>query len=148
MLDSGILTSLDLSGFQIIHDQFFRVDKTPYMNIFPKEIAFAREAHEMLHNCECIQILINEEAKSIVVKAAPSSEENSILWARKTKNTYIPRYTCPKLTARLYSKWEWDIKYRYRTDGVLVHCDGKPMLLFDFTKALSYPISQSRNDNE
>ncbi len=148
MVDSSFFSNIDLKDFQIVHGQFFKVDKLPYMNVFPKEIAFAREAHEMLHNCECIQILINEEGRTIVVKAAPSSDENSVRWARNTKDTYIPRYTCPKLTAHLYMKWGWDDRYRYKTDGVLVHCDGKPVILFDFNKATAYPVSQIRNDNE
>ena len=148
MSDPSIFTAIDLTGFQVVHGQFFKVDKLPYMNIFPREISFARETHEMLHNCESIQILINEEGKTIVIKAAPSSEENSVRWVRNTKDTYIPRYTCPKLTAHIYTKWGWNSKYRYKTDGVLVHCDGKPVILFDFNKALAYPVNQIRNNNE
>ena len=130
-----IMESVRMEGFQIVSSSLFSNEKPPLMTIFKDEISFSREAHGYLNYCAAIQILINSEERKIMIKSAPSTDENSITWKNKLKETYIPRFTCPRLTRPLFSIWEWDINCRYRVEGRLVKCANKPLLLFDFSEA-------------
>lgn len=133
-----IMESVKMDGFQIVSSSLFSNERLPIMTIFKDEISFSREAHGYLNYCAAIQILINSEERKIMIKSAPSTDENSITWKNKLKESYIPRFTCPKLTRPLFSIWGWDINNRYRAEGRLVKCANKPILLFDFRDAKAY----------
>ena len=133
-----LMENVSMDGFQVVSSKLFSNEKPPAMTIFRNEISFSREAHGYLNYCVAIQIMINSKEKKVMIKAAPSTDENSICWKEKLKESYIPRFNCPKLTKPLFSMWGWDTDYRYRTEGRLVKCDKKPILLFDFNEAKAY----------
>lgn len=140
--------NVDLGGFEIVTSDMFKFERPPAMTIFLNEISFTKEAHQNLQNCESVQILVNSETKTILVRSAPSNEPNSIRWDNKVKETYVPRFSCPKLTRPLYYKWNWNTDYRYRTEGRLVKLDRTPVLLFDFKQAKAYNGREVKNKNE
>ena len=133
-----IMENVSMDGFQVVSSSLFSNEKPPAMTIFKDEISFSREAHGYLNYCVAIQILINSGERKVMMKSAPSTDENSITWKDKLKESYIPRFTCPKLTRPLFSMWKWDINNRYRAEGRLVKCANKPILLFDFSAAKAY----------
>lgn len=133
-----LMENVSMDGFQVVSSKMFSNERLPAMTIFRNEISFSREAHDYLNYCVAIQIMINSKEKKVMIKAAPSADENSISWKDKLKESYIPRFNCPKLTIPLFSMWGWDTNYRYRTEGRLVKCDKKPILLFDFNEAKAY----------
>ena len=92
-----IIEKVTMDGFKVVSSAMFSNEKPPSMTIFPNEIAFSREAHAYLNYCAAIQIMINSNEKKIMIKSAPSTDENSIVWKDKLKETYIPRFNCPKL---------------------------------------------------
>ena len=132
--------AIDLKDYKVVSAQLFRFDKAPFMNIYPKKISFSNEARGMLNNCQAIRIMINEQKKTIAIRAMPPSESNTLVWAKEgIKGTYIPQYLCPKLTGHLYSIWGWDVNRRYKASGVLVQFSGRPLIVFDFSSADSFP---------
>ena len=131
---------IDLREYKPVNGQLFRYDKAPFMNIFPRKIAFSNEARGMLNNCQAIRIMVNEQKKSIAIRPVPPSESHSLVWINEShKKSYIPQYLCPKLTSRLYKVWGWSSDSRYKTYGAFVLYSGKPMIIFDFSNAESYP---------
>ena len=136
------MREIDLSDYKVISGQLFRYGKAPFMNIYPREIAFSNEARGMFNYCQAIRIMINEAKRTIAIRPMPPSESNTIIWVKEgQKKTYIPTYSCPKLTGHLYSVWGWDSEYRYKAYGNLVQYAGKPLIVFDFTNAEKYPIT-------
>jgi len=129
---SQLIENISLKGYQIVDTKMFHRITIPTMNIFPDSIAFNKDCHSALNNCDCVQVMVNTETQTVLIRPCPSSEENSLLWERGTKDTYIPRFSCEDLTRTLFSVWKWDTKYHYRASGRLVKADNKLMLLFDF----------------
>ena len=140
--ETMIIEKVTMDGFKVVSSKMFTNEKAPTMTIFQNEIAFSREAHEYLNYCAAIQMMLNTEERKIMIKAAPSTDENSIVWKNKLKETYIPRINCPKLTRPLFRIWQWNQDYRYKAEGRLVRCDKKPILLFDFNEAKSYSAKE------
>lgn len=134
------LEVIDLNDYETISGQLFKYGKAPFMNIFPKEISFSNEARGMFNFCQAIRMMINEQKKTIAIRPMSPSEGNILIWVKEgQKRTYIPTYSCPKLTGHLYRIWGWDPEYRYKSYGNLVHYAGKPLILFDFSKAEKHP---------
>jgi len=130
-----LIQNITLDGFQVVQGQLFKNERSPVMTIYKNEVSFAREAHAVLNNCAAIQVLVNVESKAIIVRPSASTEEHAIVWERQLKDTYIPRLLCPALTRQLYALWDWNTKYKYRTDGRIVRCERKVMILFNFNEA-------------
>lgn len=142
MYDSYLIgDEFDLRDYKVVSSQLFRFDKAPFMNIYPKKIAFSNEARGMLNNCQAIRIMVNEQKKTVAIRATPPSESNTLVWSNeKLKDSYIPQYLCPKLTEHLYKIWGWNVNFRYKTSGMLVQFSGRPLIVFDFSEADSFPI--------
>lgn len=136
-----IRDGIDLRDYKVVSAQLFRFDKAPYMNIFPKKISFSNEARGMLNNCQAIRIMINEQKKTVAIRAMPPSESNTLVWSKEgKKDSYIPQYLCPKLTSHLYEIWGWNMNLRYKASGMLVQFSGRPLIVFDFSEADSFPL--------
>ncbi len=142
------LENINLDGFKMVKSEMFKAERAPSMTIFKNEISFSREAHQCLQFCESIQLLINAEEMLVMVRSAPSTDENAIKWSNKLKESYIPRFTCPKLTQPLFSMWKWDMDYRYKVEGRLVKCEKKPVLIFDFRQARAYSGKEVQKQDE
>lgn len=132
---------INLKDYKVVSAQLFRFDKAPFMNIYPKKISFSNEARGMLNNCQAIRIMINEQKKTVAIRAMPPSESNTLVWIKEgMKEAYIPQYSCPKLTSHLYEIWGWDLNLRYKASGMLVQFSGRPLIVFDFSEADSFPL--------
>ena len=133
-----LMENVSMDGYTVVSAAMFANERPPAMTFFKNEISFSREAHACLNYCVAIQIFINPKERKVIIKSAPSADENSIQWNDKLRETYIPRITCPRLTRPLFSIWKWNLNYRYRVEGSLVKSDKKPILLFDFNQAQAY----------
>lgn len=131
---------IDLSEYKVVSSQLFRLDKAPFMNIYPRKIAFSNEAREMLNNCQAIRIMVNEQKRTVAIRPMAPSDSNTLVWSKDgMKSTYIPQYLCPKLTSHLYGIWGWNLDYRYKVSGVLAQFSGRPLIVFDFRQPDSFP---------
>lgn len=95
-------------------------------------MAFSKEAHVVLNNCGAIQTLVNADKKTILVTPSASTDGNAILWEMQLRDTYVPRFRCPGLIKQLYAQWDRIIRYRYKTASLMVRCERKVGLLFDY----------------
>jgi hypothetical protein len=136
--NESLIQNINLEGFQVVQGQLFKNERRSIMTIFQNEVAFTREAHRDLNNCTAIQILVNVDSKAIIVRPSASTDENAIVWERQLKDTYVPRFSCPCLTKQLYAVWNWNVKYRYKTEGRIVRCEKKVMILYEFSDAKPY----------
>ncbi len=137
-MNGNFIEDINLKGFLVVQSELFRKEAEPVMNLFEKSISFNRECHIALNNCESVQILVNPENRTILIRPSSSSDKNALIWKRNLKDTYIPKFTCPNLTMQLFRKWGLDFKYHYRATGRLVQSDKKLMLRFDFGAAVTY----------
>jgi hypothetical protein len=133
--NESLIQNITLDGFQLVQGQLFKNERSPVMTVYKNEVAFSKEAHVALNNCAAIQILVNADKKMMLIIPSASTDENAIVWERQLKDTYVPRFRCPGLTRQLYAQWDWNTRYRYKTDGRLVRSERKVGLLFDFNEA-------------
>ncbi|HCS35971.1 MAG TPA: hypothetical protein DIW48_04630 [Sphaerochaeta sp.] len=145
--NESLIQNITLDGFQVVQGQLFKNERSPVMTIYTNEVAFAREAHAALNNCAAIQLLVNVGNRTIIVRPSASTDEHAIVWERQLKDTYVPRFHCPCLTRQLYALWNWNTNYRYKTDGRLVRCEKKVMILFDFNEAKPFDGLAAVNEN-
>lgn len=127
------LKNISLEGFQLVKSKYFSRFSEPVMSLFPTAISFSAASHESLNRCEFVEILVNENKKSILVKPAHSSKESEgIRWGKGKDKPKYSRIECSVFAKKIYSAWNLDKKYSYKSVGKVVQCDKKVMLLFEF----------------
>lgn len=132
----GEIKSISLEGFQVVKCKYFSRQSEPVMSLFPSAISFNTAAHNALHNCEYIEILLNEKKKCIAIIPASSSKDDSeaVRWqCGKDRPKYL-RIECSAFTKPIFQAWKLNKDFHYKTMGKLVQCDQKVMLLFDFNE--------------
>lgn len=134
-METSALKQINLDGFQVVNSSLFSSLNAPSMTIWPDSVSFSQAAYTALNNCEAISIMINNEAKSILISTVPSNSTNAVLW-RKSKNvTKYCKLSCSTFARQLFEEWNLDEKARYKTIGRLVQVDKKVMILFEFENA-------------
>lgn len=126
---------IDLAGFQTVQPYFFSKSQYPTLSISKNNFQFTSSAVESLQRCESIKMMINFKAQQILVQPIHSQSKDSIVWLNpEAKTSKPPRLECGFFTKQIYSSWDWNPNYRYKTTGRLAHCDRQVMLLFDFSE--------------
>lgn len=127
--------NISLDGFQIVSGDYFAYPtktQEPTITIWDGSIGFSKQDIVLLNSCENVRIHINYQEKKILVSTTNSNDKDGIRWMKKSNPIEARKISCLKLTDNLYSTWNWDCDYIYRTRGRLVTSGNKVMLLFDF----------------
>ena len=139
------IQEIGLDGYQVVRSQYFSRMNEPTMTLWYSAVGFSAAAHEALNNCECIQLMVNEKQKSIIIKAVNSTEPEAIAWNKaKSKSA---RLECSAFTRQLYESWGLDSEVRFRTCGMIVQCKKEIMLLFNFQHPESWRGQKLVKDN-
>ena len=95
---------ISLEGFQLVKNKFFSRSSEPVMSLFPSAISFNVASHEALNRCESVEILVNEEKHSILVKPAVSGKESeAIKWRKNTTKPQYSRVECSLFAKKIYA---------------------------------------------
>lgn len=125
---------IDLAGYQVTKAELFAHTKEPAITVWEDRIKFNMACLRRFPGVTHIQLLVNPEAKRILVKPAPSKDSDAINWIKNLSAPRTSKLECSMFTKQLFETWGWDEAMRYRTNGKLVKFDRKLMLLFDFNR--------------
>lgn len=142
------VTDISLEGFKVVSSDYFYAPtrmQVPTLTVWDGSIGFSRQDLAMLNNCENVMIQVNTESRKIIVIPSTSKDKDAVRWIKRTNPLEARKLTCKRLTDSLYSAWEWDINYIYRTTGKLVTANNKVMLLFDFSEPESWKRPEAKN---
>lgn len=139
---------ISLDGFQLVNCKYFSRSSEPIMTLFSSAVSFNAASKEALNCCESVEILINEKSRSIIVRPAVNSKNTeAIIWKKSSEKAQYSRIECSMFAKKIYSAWELDKQYSYKTMGKLVQCDKKVMLLFDFSSKEAWQGSKMIRDD-
>ena len=127
-----LIQDISLDGFEIVKGQYFSKKTEPAMTMWNTAVSFNSATFSAFGNCECIQIMVNNAKKQIIIKPSNSKEENTINWRKRPSEPMYCRLECALFTRRLFEAWKLDDACRYRMTGKLVQYQEKLMILFSF----------------
>ena len=126
---------VDLTGFQTVQPYFFSKSQLPTLSISKSNFQFNLSAVESLQRCESIKMMVNYQLQQVLILPAHSQSKDSISWVNtEAKSNKPPKLECAFFAKQIYTAWDWNTEYRYKTAGRLVHNDRQVMLLFDFSE--------------
>lgn len=87
---------------------------------------------------EYIQILINQQAKKLVVRPCKEDEKDSFRWCSSTGRRRPKQITCRIFYAKLAEMMQWNPAYRYKILGKMVTANSEQLYVFDLTATEMY----------
>jgi len=123
-------------GFELINGELFSKSVIPQVTIKHGSLVFNAHAIKMLDDCRQIQILMNYEKKSMLVRACDENLFHSVQWSRVNKNgEVIPKIIYGKpFTGKLIYEMYWEFKGTYKINGKQVKDLDEKMLVFELDK--------------
>jgi hypothetical protein len=119
----------------------------PTLTVWDGSIGFSKQDLLLLNSCENVIMQINAPEKKILIIPTTSKDKDAIKWIKKTNPLEARKFSCPKLTDKLYESWGWNKEMIYRTTGRLVTVANKVMLYFDFAEAEKWKRPEAKNAN-
>lgn len=131
------VNEINLEGFQVVSSDFFtgisRVS-LPTLTVWDGCIGFSKQGLLLLNSCENIIMQINAPERKVLIIPTTSKDKDAIRWVKGTNPVRTRKFSCPRLTDKLYEIWGWDKEMIYRSTGRLATAANKVMLYFDFTE--------------
>ena len=135
-LTAGGLKSLDeLNKFQYIRKEFTTPTYEPKITLNYDTLAFNAACVRIFPDSEYIQILVDDEAKRIVVWSCDRYDKDAIKWSVIKDNKPKSRTVRAKIAcAKLFELMNWNIDYRYKIISVYQELESLKLLVFNLTE--------------
>ena len=142
-LESGF----SFDGYQVVRREFFSHKFDPCMTVKGNSIVFNNACITRLEEVVYVQVLINPDAKKLVIRPCGEGSRDAIRWciakAEKRKSREI---TCKPFAEKLHEMMGWETLYRYKLQGSKISFQGEELYLFDLTNG-EYFLPAVRDSN-
>ena len=142
------VNEISMDGFQVVSSDYFcSVSRlaAPTITVWDGSIGFSKQDLVLLNSCENIIMQINSPGKKILIIPTTSKDKDAIHWVKRTNPLEARKFSCQKLTDKLYEAWDWDKDMMYRATGRLVTVSNKVMLYFDFSNPEKWKRPEVKN---
>ena len=126
-------------GFQVVRREFFSHVFEPSVRINGNSIMFNAACLRKLPNATHIQVLINQETKTLAVKEAEPSEDN-FRWCMVDAKTgkHKTREGKGFIVPKTFDIMGWNPNYRYKVLGSVISVKGETIIIFRLEDAETY----------
>lgn len=132
----------DYTGFQVVRREFFAHLQEPSIVFNQGKVGVNSACVRKLPSIDFIQILINREKKTLVIRPCEESDIHSFRWSTEKKGKKYPRQVTGKLFfMKVCSMMNWNPEYRYKIMGKLVHSEDQYLFVFDLSATEMYKRS-------
>ena len=129
----------DFERYQVVRREFFA-------NTFEQSITFNNYKIYVNTAClnkfphaDCAQLLINRASRILALRPCAESERDAFAWCNTSGGKRKPRQITGKMFfAKLFELMEWNIDYRYKLLGKVIHANGEYLIAFDLTASEVY----------
>ncbi len=143
-LESGF----SFDGYQVVRREFFSHKFDPCLTVKGNSIVFNNACITRLEEVVYVQVLINPDAKKLVIRPCDEGSRDAIRWciakAEKRKSREI---TCKPFAEKLHEMMGWETLYRYKLQGSKINFQGEELYLFDLSDGEYYLPAVRDSDN-
>lgn len=143
LIDMG--DDFDLSEFQVVRREFFAHTKEPSVTFADCKFYVNSVCLNKFPHSDYVQVMIKKETKVLVLRPCDETAKDCLPWSKITKHgKREPKATSSKVIFMLIADlMNWDLNYKYKMLGKLVHANGLYLIVYDLTAAETYKRIQS-----
>ena len=130
--------SFNYDGFQVVRGEFFSHIYEPSFTLNQNKISVNMACIRKLPNVEYVQVLVHPEEKKLVVRPCQEEERDSFRWRSSGRKLSPKQVTCKIFFAKIFSLMGWNLDYRYKLLGKLIHSNGELLFVFNLNNPEIY----------
>lgn len=129
----------DFEGYQVVRREFFAHTFEPSITFNNYKVYVNTACLNKFPHADCVQLLINRESGILALRPCAESERDAFAWCNTSGGKRKPRQVTGKLFfAKLFELMDWNIDYRYKLLGKVIHANGEYLIAFDLNASEIY----------
>ncbi len=131
------VSRINQGSYEVVRQDYFFSQEEPQFTFKGGKAYINSFGLRQFPDNDYIQILIDKEAKTMIIKPFREKVKDSFRWSAGKKRQ--PRHMrCVPLYCMVYRMMGWNINARYRITGCLHTYGEVPVLYFDLTEAICF----------
>lgn len=137
----------DLSGYQVVRQEFVTSCDDVLITFNRGRFYINSYGLRQFPEKDYIQILVDEDTKSMVIKPSVNKKRDSFVWAGGMKKRKPRHIKCIPLFYLIFRMMNWDISARYQIRGNIEDYGEEEVIFVDFRDAICFIRSDSSAEN-
>ena len=129
----------DFDGYQVVRREFFAHTFEPSITFNNYKVYVNTACLNKFPYADCAQLLINQDSRILALRPCAESERDAFAWCNTSGGKRKPRQVTGKFFfAKLFELMDWNIDYRYKLLGKVIHANGEYLIAFDLNASEVY----------
>ena len=122
----------DFDGYQVVRREFFAHTFEPSITFNNYKVYVNAACLNKFPHADCVQLLINRESRILALRPCTEFERDAFAWCNTSGGKRKPRQVTGKFFfAKLFELMDWNIDYRYKLLGKVIHANDEYLIAFD-----------------
>lgn len=126
-------------GYQVVRREFFAHINEPSVTFNNYKFYVNAACLNRFPDVDFVQVLVNQERKILAIRPCRADERDACAWHTAGSGRRKPKQiTCKLFFAKVFSLMGWNLDYRYKLLGRIIHAKDEWLIAFDLTATEVY----------
>ena len=129
----------DYDGYQVVRREFFAHINEPSVTFNNYKFYVNVACLNRFPQVEYVQVLVNQDRKILAIRPCRAEDRDAYAWCTSGSGRRKPKQiTCKIFFAKVFSLMGWNLDYRYKLLGRVIHAKEEWLIAFDLTATEVY----------
>ena len=129
----------DYNGYQVVRREFFAHINEPSVTFNNYKFYVNAACLNRFPQVEYVQVLVNQDRKILAIRPCRAEDRDACAWCTSGSGRRKPKQiTCKIFFAKVFSLMDWNLDYRYKLLGRIIHAKDEWLIAFDLTATEVY----------
>ena len=134
-----IAGDFNYDGYQVVRREFFAHISEPSVTFNNYKFYVNAACLNRFPQVDHVQVLVNQESKILAIRPCRAEDRDACVWCTKGSGRRKPKQiTCKIFFAKVFSLMGWNLDYRYKLLGRVIHAKDEWLIAFDLTATEVY----------
>ena len=126
-------------GYQVVRREFFAHINEPSVTFNNYKFYVNAACLNRFPQVNQVQVLVNQESKILAIRPCRAEDRDACAWCTTGSGRRKPKQiTCKIFFAKVFSLMGWNLDYRYKLLGRVIHAKDEWLIAFDLTATEVY----------
>ena len=126
-------------GYQVVRREFFAHINEPSVTFNNYKFYVNAACLNRFPQVDQVQVLVNQESKILAIRPCRAEDRDACAWCTTGSGRRKPKQiTCKIFFAKVFSLMGWNLDYRYKLLGRVIHAKDEWLIAFDLTATEVY----------
>lgn len=126
-------------GYQVVRREFFAHINEPSVTFNNYKFYVNTACLNRFQQVDYVQVLVNQENRILAIRPCRAEDRDACAWCTSGSGRRKPKQiTCKIFFAKVFSLMGWNLDYRYKLLGRVIHAKEEWLIVFDLTATEVY----------